>query len=196
MPGVATDLDRLLGEFAGTEAARACAEPEGAYANCLAVSVLCAGFLRANGIACGLLHLTGCRTPSSDGAAGRWPFCDAAGIEHWTVRTGRWSIDWTARQFGREAQWPLVEPVEALRERWRSREEWACDSCADLAADERHVQLAPAALHREHRTIGRATRGRGPFPDPRHDATPALVLLCACDQPSAPQNRIAATAMT
>jgi hypothetical protein len=188
-------LDVLLGEFAGTETARACARPAGAYANCLAASALCARWLRANGVACGLLHLAGSRTELR-GRVGRWPVCDPAGVEHWTIWSGPWSIDWTARQFRRDAPWPLVEPIEALAVRWRTVEVWACERCPEVLGDERHAALAPAALHREHRAIARASGGVGPFPDPRHDGTTPLVRLCLCDQSATPQNRIAATAMT
>ena len=189
------ELDLLLADFARTDAAQACARPTGAYANCLALSALCARRLRASGVECGLVHLAGCRTDLR-GAVGRWPYCDPAGIEHWTVRVGGWSVDWTARQFRRRAPWPLVEPVDALHDRFSLVEDWACERCAEVLGDERHAALAPRSLHRRHRAIARASGGLGPFADPRHDGTAALVRLCACAQAATPQNRIAATAMT
>ena len=106
---------RVRGDALGPRLRR----PAGAYANCLALSARCAQWLRAGGVECGLLHLAGSLEPFPDGT-GRWPFCDHAEIEHWTVRAGDWSIDWTARQFHARAQWPEVERVEALAARWRT----------------------------------------------------------------------------
>ena len=145
----------------------------------MALSARCAQWLRAGGVECGLLHLAGSLEPFPHGT-GRWPFCDHAEIEHWTVRAGDWSIDWTARQFHARSQWPEVERVEALAARWRLVEDWACHRCRKLVADPRHVELTPTGLDGEHRALARASGGRGPFRDPRHDDTPALVKLCAC----------------
>ena len=91
-------LATLLEDFATTDCARVCADSAGAYANCLAVSVDCAEWLRARGVECGLLCLAGSREPFPEGS-GRWPFFDSRAIRHWTVRAGDWSIDWSARQF-------------------------------------------------------------------------------------------------
>jgi hypothetical protein len=99
------------------------------------------------------------------------------------VRTGPWSIDWSARQFRRRAAWPVVEPVAALAERWGRVDDWACPRCPQVVADERHQELAPAGLHREHRMLARSSEGRGPFRDPRHEGTAPLVRLCACSPP-------------
>jgi hypothetical protein len=44
-----------------------------------------------------------------------------------------------------------------------------------------HRELAPSSLEQEHRAVARATSGRGPFPDPRHDGTPDPKSLCTCD---------------
>ena len=107
--------------------------------------------------------------------------CDPRDISHWTVRAGPWSIDWTARQFHAHAGWPAVEPVESMAARWELTEDWACERCPELVADPRHRALAPARLERAHREIARATRGRGPFEDPRHDGSAGLAALCACD---------------
>jgi len=172
-------LAGLLREYEATDPARACKRSTGAYANCLAVSARCAHWLRARGVACGLMHLAGSLEPFPQ-AAGRWPFCDPADIQHWTVGVGDWSVDWTARQFRARARWPEVERVDALAARWRLVEVWACDSCPQLVADQRHLELTPAGLEREHRALAQASSGRGPFGDPRHDDTPALVKLCAC----------------
>jgi hypothetical protein len=169
----------LLLEFERTDPARRCRRSAGAYANCLAVSARCAQWLRARGVECGLLHLAGSLEPAPRGA-GRWPFCDPADTEHWTVRVDGWSVDWTARQFRRRAPWPNVERVDALAAQWRLVEDWACRRCPDLVADPRHLELTPAGLDREHRSVARASSGRGPFRDPRHDGTPPLVKLCAC----------------
>jgi hypothetical protein len=169
----------LLHEFERSDAALACRRPAGAYANCLAVSARCVQWLRTCGVETGLVHLAGSLAPFPEGA-GRWPFCDPAGIEHWTVRVGDWSVDWTARQFHRGAGWPALERVEALGARWRLVEEWACPRCPQLVADARHLELTPAGLAREHRALARSSGGRGPFRDPRHDGTPALVRPCAC----------------
>jgi hypothetical protein len=188
--GVASRLPAQLewiSDFERTEPARACTRPRGAYANCLAVSTRCAQWLRARGVECGLLHLAGSLEPSPRGA-GRWPDCDPADTEHWTVRVGDWSIDWTARQFRPHAQCPEVKRVDALWARWRLVEDWACHRCPDLVTDPRHLALTPAGLEREHRALARASGGRGPFPDPRHDDTPALVKLCACSA-TGPQGR-------
>jgi hypothetical protein len=172
-------VSRLLGDFEQTGPARACRRSTGAYANCLAVSARCAEWLRANGVDCGLLHLAASREPLPR-AAGRWPLCDPADYQHWTVRAGDWSIDWTARQFRPLASWPEVDPVDALAARWRLVEDWACGRCAVLVADERHLELAPAGLARAHQAVAWATGGRGPFRDARHDETAALVRPCAC----------------
>jgi hypothetical protein len=177
--GPPAELAALLHEYERTDAARACRHPAGAYANCLALSVRCALWLRSRGVACGLMHLAGSLEPFSR-AAGRWPFCDPADTQHWTVGAGDWSIDWTARQFRARAPWPEVERVAALAARWRLVEVWACDRCPQLVADQRHLELTPPGLDREHRALARATGGRGPFHDPRHDGTAALVKLCAC----------------
>jgi hypothetical protein len=171
-------------DFRLTEPARACERPAGAYANCLAVSARCVLWLRARGIDCGLLHMAGSAQRFGRGA-GRWPFTDPAETEHWTVRVGDWSIDWTARQFRPRAAWPQVDHVGALTTRWRLVEDWVCPTCPELVADARHMELTPAGLGREHRALARACGGRGPFPDPRHDDTPALVVLCACAPASA-----------
>jgi hypothetical protein len=172
------ELD-LVQDFRLTEPARACERSAGAYANCLAVSGRCALWLRERGVACGLLHMAGSRQQFRSGA-GRWPFTDPAQTEHWTVRVGDWSVDWTARQFRPRGAWPQVDHVGALASRWRLVEDWACPTCAELVADARHMELTPAGLGRMHRAIARATGGRGPFPDPRHDDPPALAPLCAC----------------
>jgi hypothetical protein len=173
------ELASLLREFEQTGPARACGGAAGAYANCLAVSTRCAYWLRERGVPCGLLRLAGSRDPFPDGA-GRWPFCDPAKTEHWTVRVDRWSIDWTARQFNPRAQWPQIEQVDALAARWLAAEDWACHRCPRLFIDARHLELTPAGLDREHSALAQASRGRGPFRDPRHDGTPALVKLCTC----------------
>jgi hypothetical protein len=169
----------LLREFGRTEPARACDDPAGAYANCLAVSVRCAEWLRERDVDCELLRSSGSRM-AFPGGSGRWPFFDPARIRHWSVGVGPWSIDWTARQFRPDFGWPEVMPSEALARRWSATDVWACRRCSRLVADPRHRELAPDGLEREHREIARATAGRGPFPDPRHDGTPPLVTLCAC----------------
>ena len=173
-------LAELLHEFADTDLAGACAEPDGAYANCLAVSATCAAWLRARDVRCGLLKMTGSRHAFAE-AAGRWPYCDPAGVEHWTVAVDGESVDWSARQFDPAAAWPEIQPVGALAARWRAVEQWACERCTQLVADPRHVELAPATLAAEHRARARDSAGRGPFPDPRHvrDESP-LAPLCAC----------------
>jgi hypothetical protein len=173
-------LPVLLREFARTEPARACEQPAGAYANCLALSVRCAEWLRAEGIECGLLRFSGSLTEFPQGS-GRWPFHDPLEISHWTVRVGPWSIDWTARQFRPQSDWPAVERVDSLSGRWSLSELWACHRCPELVAHPSHRELAPAGMERAHREVARATGGRGPFADPRHDGTPALAPLCACD---------------
>jgi hypothetical protein len=176
-----SDIAAALREFARTEHARACADSARAYANCLAASVRCAEWLRARGIACGMIMFAASLEPFPEGS-GRWPFCDPLECRHWTVRAGEWSIDWTARQFRPRADWPDVRPVDFLAAQWRTTADWACARCPELVAHPRHCELAPPLLERAHREIARATRGGGPFPDPRHDGTPDLPLaLCACD---------------
>ena len=175
------ELAVLVQEFTRTESARACADPVGAYANCLALSALCAAWLRERDIDCGVLRLSGSRGRFPNGS-GRWPFCDPREIRHWTVSVGPWSVDWTARQFQPKANWPDVRRVDSLAASWRLIEDWACPRCPDLVADPRHCELSPSWLEREHRNIARATGGRGPFADPRHDDTPDLAVLCVCDQ--------------
>jgi hypothetical protein len=182
--GPPTALAQLLDEFARTAVAQACARPAGAYANCLAASALCAVWLRENGVESGLLHLSGSRGSLGAGA-GRWPFYAPAQVEHWTVRAGPWSIDWTARQFYRRASWPAVDLADSLATRWLRVDDWACHRCPQLVSDERHQALAPPTLHREHRILAHASDGRGPFRDPRHDDSAPLIRLCACP-PAAP----------
>jgi hypothetical protein len=173
-------LAAALREFGRTDHASACADPAGAYANCLAASARCAEWLRAQGIACGLLMASGSLEPFPDGA-GRWPFCEPLECRHWTVRAGSWSIDWTARQFRPRAEWPELSEVASLAARWRLTADWACVRCPELLTHPRHGELAPASLERAHRDIARATRGRGPFPDSRHDGTPDLLSPCDCN---------------
>ena len=173
-------LAMLLEDFAPSASARACADPAGAYANCLAVSVECAEWLRGQGVECGLLLLSGSRAPFPEGS-GRWPLFDPLAIRHWTVRTGDWSIDWSARQFRPQTEWPDVRRVDSLVEHWQLTEDWACPRCLELVAHPLHRALSPADLERVHRELTHATGGRGPFADLRHDVTPALVALCACE---------------
>ena len=172
-------LATLLEDFATTACARVCADSAGAYANCLAVSVDCAEWLRVRGVECGLLCLAGSREPFPEGS-GRWPFFDSRAIRHWTVRAGDWSIDWSARQFSPRADWPDVRHVDSLAAHWELVEDWACPRCAELVEHPLHRAASPDGLERAHRELSRATRGAGPFADPRHDLTPALVARCAC----------------
>jgi hypothetical protein len=172
------ELDWVL-DFQATEAARACERSAGAYANCLAVSARCALWLRERGVECGLLHMAGSARRFRHGA-GRWPFTDPAETQHWTVCVGDWSVDWTARQFRPRARWPEVEHVDALAASWALVEDWACATCPELVADSRHMELTPPGLGRAHRALARASGGRGPFLDPRHDDTPSLAMMCAC----------------
>ena len=165
--------------FALTGAARACATPEGAYANCLALSARYAAWLRDAGLPAGLLAMRGSRA-AFPSAAGRWPGCDPEDYSHWVTFSGEHCVDWTWRQFDREAAWPIVLPVDALTGAWHEVRVWACATCPDLVADPLHQALAPADMHAEHRALARATGGAGPFPDPRHDTTPALVPMCSC----------------
>ena len=113
-------------------------------------------------------------------AAGRWPGCDPEGYSHWVTVTGDRCVDWTWRQFEPSAAWPLVLPVGALAAGWDEVAVWACETCPELVADRRHLALAPAGMHAEHRALAYATGGAGPFPDPRHDDTLPLVPLCVC----------------
>jgi hypothetical protein len=163
--------------FAATAAARACAAPAGAYANCLAVSARYAEWLRDRGVPAGLLVLRGRRRPTAAGA-GRWPFRDPTGILHWTVAVDGWSVDWTARQFDPHEPWPRVDPIAALADAWDEVASWACERCPELLIDPRHGELAPPDLHADHRR--RASAGADRFPDPRHDGTAPLVAPCAC----------------
>jgi hypothetical protein len=179
-----TRLAVLLREFALTEAARACEDPAGAYANCLAVSARWGEWLQSRDVDFDLLRSSGSRTRFPEGA-GRWPFYDGLAIRHWTVRVGPWSIDWTARQFRPRTDWPEVKRVDALATEWSKTEVWACHRCPDLVPHPLHRELAPVTLEREHREIAHATRGLGPFLDPRHEGTPPLVTLCACAAPVA-----------
>jgi hypothetical protein len=165
--------------FALTSAARTCATPEGAYANCLALSARYAAWLRDRGEPAGLLALRGSRS-AFPAAAGRWPFCDPGAHAHWVTASAGWAVDWTFRQFDPGSAWPSVVPVAALADRWREVELWACEGCADLLADPRHGELTPAGLHAQHAALARATAGAGPFPDPRHDDTAPLAPLCRC----------------
>jgi hypothetical protein len=166
--------------FALTGAARACATPEGAYANCLALSARYTAWLRDRGAPAGMLVLRGSRD-AYPSAAGRWPDCDPEGYAHWVTISGGLCVDWTWRQFEPRADWPVVLPVGALAGAWRDVRVWACEACPDLVADSRHLALAHADLHRGHRSLARATGGAGPFPDPRHDADAVpLSPMCSC----------------
>ncbi len=166
-----------LDGFAATPAARACAAPAGAYANCLALSARYAEWLRDQGTPAGLLVLRGRRRPVSAGA-GRWPFRDPASILHWTVAVEGWCVDWTARQFDPLEPWPRVDPIAALDKDWDAVVSWACERCPELLADPRHGQLAPPDLHAAHHHRARTSAGR--LPDPRHDGTAPLVTTCGC----------------
>lgn len=177
--GAPRRFTELLRNFATVAVARSCADTAGAYANCLAVSVECAEWLRARGVECGLLRLAGSREPFPEGS-GRWPYFDPLAIRHWTVRAGEWSVDWSARQFRPQAGWPDVRHVDSLGARWHEIEDWACPRCPELVAHPLHRAFSPGDLERSHRELSRATHGRGPFADLRHDMTPALVALCAC----------------
>ena len=175
-----TDLEVLLQEFARTAPARSCAEPAGAYANCLAVSARCGEWLRSQGVECELMRFSGSRERFPE-ASGRWPFCDPDTIGHWTMRVGPWSIDWSARQFSPDADWPAVKRIDSLTADWSQVHVWACRRCPELVVHPLHRELAPSSLEQEHRAVARATSGRGPFPDPRHDGTPDPKSLCTCD---------------
>ena len=165
--------------FALTGAARACATSEGAYANCLALSARYAAWLREGGVPAGLLAMRGSRA-AFPSAAGRWPGCDPEGYSHWVTFSGDRCVDWTWRQFEPGAAWPVVLTVDSLADRWQELAVWACEQCPDLVADRRHLALAPAGMHAEHRALARATGGAGPFPDPRHDDTAPHVPMCGC----------------
>ncbi len=132
--------------FALTGAARACATPEGAYANCLALSARYTAWLRAGGVPAGMLVLRGSRV-AFPSAAGRWPDCDPEDYAHWVTFSGELCVDWTWRQFEPGADWPAVLPVDALAGAWRDVRVWACEDCPELVADPRHLELAPADLH-------------------------------------------------
>jgi len=165
--------------FALTSAARACATPAGAYANCLALSVRYALWLRERGEPAGLLAMRGSRA-AFPSAAGRWPLCEPESYTHWVTVSGDWAVDWTWRQFDPASAWPAVLPAEVAAGAWLESAVWACDRCPELVGHPRHQDLAPLAMAGEHLAIARTTAGAGPFPDPRHDHTPALVALCAC----------------
>ena len=105
---------------------------------------------------------------------------DERTIRHWTVRAGAWSVDWTARQFRPDADWPEVERIDALDARWSQTVIWACERCPELLAHALHRELTPAWLERAHLEVARTTAGAGPFEDPRHDTTGELLPLCAC----------------
>jgi hypothetical protein len=165
--------------FALTGAARACATPSGAYANCLALSVRYARWLRERDIAAGLLALRGSRA-AFPSAAGRWPVCEPDAYAHWVTLSGDWAVDWTWRQFDPTAGWPVVLPVEQVIAGWLEHRVWACERCPELVADRRHQDLAPVAMAARHLAIARDSAGAGPFPDPRHDHTAALAVMCAC----------------
>ena len=113
-------------------------------------------------------------------AAGRWPLCEPESYTHWVTVSGDWAVDWTWRQFDPASAWPAVLPAELAAAAWLESAVWACDRCPELVGDPRHQDLAPLAMAAEHLAVARATAGTGPFPDPRHDDTPALVALCAC----------------
>jgi hypothetical protein len=166
--------------FALTGAARACTTPEGAYANCLALSARYTAWLREQGEPAGIVALLGSRRAFAD-AAGRWPLCPPAGHSHWVTVSGGWAVDWTRRQFEPGADWPATMPAAELADAWRDVRVWACERCPELVADPLHEQLAPAGMHLEHRRLAGETDGRGPFPDPRHERHPSLEPLCACD---------------
>jgi hypothetical protein len=172
------DLPALCAAFAMTPAAATCSTPDGAYANCYAVSVRFARFLREHHVACLLLVLTG---PVADmtAAAGRWPYLNPSTASHWVVQVGDVIIDWTARQFDPAAELPYLSPAATAGERWGVVEHWACESCAMLVADERHVELTATGLELAHRLVAERTGGAGPFSDRRHDQTRPLERVCA-----------------
>lgn len=169
-------LAHLLKRFSVMPDAALCSTPEGAYANCYAMSVGFAQFLRAHGQPCRLLQARGALLDVGAGA-GRWPHTDPAGFEHWTVAVGNLSVDWTARQFDAGAAWPQVIPVAALQLDWVQVSEWACESCGSLCADPRHADLAPEHMHADH-ALAAFMSADGPFADPRHLDTLPLQSPC------------------
>lgn len=167
----------LLDAFGTTPEARAGATPAGAYANCYALSVAFARWLHERNVRCQILHLVGSRKPLPD-AVGRWALCDPATAQHWAVRVGRWTVDWTARQFSPQADFPCVKSRRRLEREWLLIDKWACAGCI-TTADERHLALASPALYEEHYSAATSTAGAGPFPDSRHDLTAPLLKTCA-----------------
>ena len=163
--------------FALTGAARACATPEGAYANCLALSAGYDAWLREAGVPAGMSRCAGAgRVP-----LGRGPLalCDPEGHAHWVVFSGDCCVDWTWRQF---EPVPGGRPLRCLStrwaERWREVTVWACESLPRVRRRPSATRRrAPIGLHAEHRAIAHATGGAGPFPDPRHDHTPPLAPM-------------------
>ncbi|MGZ6641411.1 MAG: hypothetical protein ACXVFT_06175 [Solirubrobacteraceae bacterium] len=169
----------LIAAFRAEHAAAACAEPAGAYANCYAMSLRFAAWLRARDVPCSVLHLRGSRSPFPD-AAGRWPPCAPERFEHWVVEAGGLAIDWTARQFVPDAPLPLVLDRAELGRRWREISSWLCVACDPGRAEPAHADLALGDLHLVHREIAVRTAGAGPFADPRHPPASVLAPLCGC----------------
>jgi hypothetical protein len=170
-------LEPLIAAFALEAEAVHCVTPRGAYANCLALSGRFAAWLRSRGVLCSMVRAAGYRG-SLDTAAGRWPHADPRSFEHWITVVDGFAIDWTARQFDPEAAWPSVTPVADLRAAWEQVDCWSCAEVAGLVNDPVHLELAPPRMDVAHRRIARATAGAGPYPDPRHVDSAALMSLC------------------
>ena len=88
--------------------------PAGAYMKCTEAS---AAFIDAL-LNLNVLRLEGRRT-------GEWEVQEIAvinGVSHWVARIGILCIDWTARQFELEAEWPKMwEDPQAAPKEWRSK---------------------------------------------------------------------------
>ena len=165
--------------FALTGAARACATPEGAYANCLALSARYAAWLRDAGVPAGLLAMRGSRG-AFPSAAGRWPGCDPEDYAHWVTFSGEHCVDWTWRQFDREAAWPVVLPVDALAGAWHEVRVWACETCPELVADPLHQALTPAGCTPSIARWPSPRAGRARSRTRATTTTPPLAPMCSC----------------
>lgn len=150
-----------------------CRTPQGAYANCLAVSAAFSQQARELGLAAGLVELRFSARWEGRGA-GRWPFVLPGSHSHWVSLLGEETVDWTARQFQANAAYPLISSPACLREEWGEVILWACPH-SRLIQEKEHLRPAPLEMEETHRILG--STGTGLYPDPRHPLGESEQLL-------------------
>lgn len=91
------ELDQAIRDFAARHPEYG--TPEGAHDRCREASGRFCGMLRERGIHAGVDEIA-----------------VVDGMAHKAVEVGPWLVDWTARQFNQEAEWPLLLPNTCSQE--------------------------------------------------------------------------------